>query len=325
MLPELQADFISSPGNIAGCGSCHSGAAREALLEGQPLPDAHEAGAIGITYATCHDPHATYVHTNVLNGIVITNSATGQPVATNNLLGAVYTNQIAAPLASLQDYHATGSFPADYNPNINVCAQCHNDRGASTNSTSRSPHHSPQYNMLLGTFSQADTGVPPNQPGPHSMAEMQCATCHMQTADPAGPNAPAVSGHQFTVLSYQACAQCHGSAANGQGLAALVQLIITNQIQTVNTLLNQWAATKAPPALAGYGALAWEYTTPGDLSTGGPGPNAAQQALIPAGIQQARFDLYLVLYDGSLGVHNPDYALDLLDEAQGFVMQELNK
>jgi hypothetical protein len=321
VLSELQADFISSANNIANCGYCHSGTVREALVEGQPLPDAHEAGAVGIACATCHDSHQIYVHTNVLNGVV-TNAATGV-VVTNTLLGAVYTNQIANPLASLQDYHAVGSFTNT--PNVNVCAQCHNDRGASTNTTSRPPHHSPQYNMLLGTFKQSDTGVPSSQPGTHAVVEKQCVTCHMPTAASPGPGQPAISGHQFEVVTYDACAECHGSAANGEGLAAFLQSYVASQIQYTRSLLNQWATTKAPAGLAGYGILAWEYTTPGDLSTGGPGPNAAQQALIPAGIQQARFDLYLVFNDGSQGVHNPFYTLDLLTTAQGFVQQELNK
>ena len=58
------------------------------------------------------------------------------------------------------------------------------------------------------------------------------------------------------------------------------------------------------------GRRAWEYTMPGALSPGGPGPNAAEQTLIPDNIKKARFNLYLVLYDGSFGVHNPDYILD---------------
>jgi hypothetical protein len=42
------------------------------------------------------------------------------------------------------------------------------------------------------------------------------------------------------------------------------------------------------------------------------------------GIMKARFDLYLVLNDGSMGAHNWLYSLFLLDSAQYFVQQELN-
>ena len=62
---------------------------------------------------------------------------------------------------------------------------------------------------------------------------------------------------------------------------------------------------------------------PGDLSPGGPGPTRAEQALIPVNIQKARFNLYLVFYDGSFGVHNGPYAVTLLDTAQTWVQGAL--
>ena len=62
------------------------------------------------------------------------------------------------------------------------------------------PHHSPQYNMLLGTVGAIDTGVPPNQPGTHAFLEQQCVTCHMQTSAYVSPAQPAVAAtHQFLV------------------------------------------------------------------------------------------------------------------------------
>jgi hypothetical protein len=134
------------------------------------------------------------------------------------------------------------------------------------------------------------------------------------------------SGHRFEVMSYAVCAGCHGSAANAEGLVGFVSGVVSNNIQQVKNALDIWAATKAPPELyAIYGTRAWEYTTPGDLSPGGPGPSAAEQALIPDNIKKARFDLYLVLYDGSFGTHNGPHGLTLLESAQNWVEEELNK
>ena len=65
-----------------------------------------------------------------------------------------------------------------------------------------------------------------------------------------------------------------------------------------------------------YGALAWEYTVPGELSTGTAGPSSSQQALIPDNIKRARFNLYIVNNDGSHGTHNALHALALLDAAR---------
>jgi hypothetical protein len=105
--------------------------------------------------------------------------------------------------------------------------------------------------------------------------------------------------------------------------------------------LNEWAATQAPAALRTNGVVAWEYTTPGGLTwqtnqTGQvtswaladqvnfTGPNAAGQALIPDNIKKARFDLYLVVNDGSLGAHNWIFALNLLSAAENLIGQELH-
>jgi hypothetical protein len=74
-----------------------------------------------------------------------------------------------------------------------------------------------------------------------------------------------------------------------------------------------------------YGARSWEYSTPGELSSGGAGPTAAEQALIPDTIKKARFNLYIVKYDGSYGVHNGPYAVSLLESARLWVEGELAK
>ena len=100
---------------------------------------------------------------------------------------------------------------------------------------------------------------------------------------------------------------------------------ITNLVNSIKSDLDTWAATKAPESLrTKYGSRAWEYTNPGELSPGGPGPNATEQALIRDNIKIARFNLYLVVNDGSVGVHNPQYCLQLLLFASDRVQQELN-
>ena len=158
-------------------------------------------------------------------------------------------------------------------------------------------------------------------------AGSQCVTCHMPKHDaPIGqlPGA-AVMNHTFAATTYEACVECHGSAANAEGLVDALSGLIAGQIQDVKSALDRWAATKAPASLyATYGTRAWEYTTPGDLSPGGAGPSSAEQALIPDNIKRARFNLYLVLYDGSHGVHNGPHSSTLLGAAQNWVEQELN-
>jgi hypothetical protein len=336
VVPAVVSEMGRNTNDISTCGRCHSGSARLALLAGQdPSVTVRNDYDMPITCAVCHAPHAQHVWTNGLSGVIaFTNSLTGHGIfITNTELGLVYTNQLLYALSSTNDFVLTTSdvFTNAYNPNINVCAQCHNDRGAAwmtittnnnvTTTNYLTPHHSPQYNMLLGTVGELLTGPTPGLPSTHSRLEMQCAACHMQTNN-------GVAGHTFEVTGYQLCLRCHGQPA------ALVQFItndIAEQIQLTKVLLDLWATDVVPqtPALNGlqkYGTLAWEYTTPGDLSPVPPnvsGPSAADQALIPDDIKKARFDLYLVLYDGSYGVHNAPYDIQLLEAAQYWVVGQL--
>ena len=140
------------------------------------------------------------------------------------------------------------------------------------------------------------------------------------------PQVAALSGHKFDVTTYGACAGCHGSGANAQGLVALVSGIVSNQIQQVKARLDYWALNKAPDVLrTNYGVLSWEYSVPGDLSVGTNSPPANRQSLISTNIMKARFNLYLVKYDGSYGVHNGPHTFTLLEAASNWVEQELNQ
>ena len=308
---------------IESCGRCHSGSARLSLLKSEPLPtgDAN----MPVVCVVCHDPHAQHAFANTLNGVYrFTNQITGASIVISNTeLGAIYTNQLRNPYSSTNDYSITnGTFATQYNPNVNVCAQCHNDRGASWTTWSRPPHHSVQYNILLGTVGELTNGLKPSLPATHSQLEEQCVSCHMQTAPYQSESKPAITGHNFKVQLYDVCTPCHG-AGQGQGLVQFMNFIVTNRVAQLKGSLDAWATNAAPAALRSYGPRAWEYATPGALSSGGTGPtNATLQALIPMNIQKARFNLYTVHNDGSSGVHNPFYILKLLDTADAWVRGE---
>lgn len=302
---------MNPPERINSCGRCHSGTARLALVKGQdPAVAAHNDANVGITCVVCHDPHQTHAWNNVLTG-------------------KTTVNQLRYPVASTNYYSLSTSAPFQNRYDINVCAQCHNDRGAAWTSTSRPPHHSPQYNLMLGTVGiRADgtTGTTNAQPGTHGLRiTNQCVSCHMQTAAYQSEAVPAITGHTFAMDSFKVCLPCHPS--NPEYLMMLTQdFVIKPRISQLVADLNQWALTKAPPALStNYGILSWEYTAPGELSAGVAGPTTAQQSLIPDNIKKARFNLYIVQYDGSFGIHNPHYSASLLDTARAWVQQELNK
>jgi hypothetical protein len=105
------------------------------------------------------------------------------------------------------------------------------------------------------------------------------------------------------------------------------QVSTTNTLAAVVDLLNAWATNNAPGLFTNYSKYlknSWEYTSPGPLAsiTNG-GPSTADQLLLPTNIMQARFDLYMVRNDGSLGVHNPTFIPLLLKDAETKVLNLL--
>lgn len=307
-IPEEEfADPTNGPPRMLTCGACHSAATRAALLQAvknmqdspgtefsPEIPTTQEAASIGITCAACHNSHAS----------------TGNEA------------QLRFPLASRvpYSYSTSTNFAANYNPQVQTCAQCHNMRGATWTGTSRPPHGSPQYNILIGNggYEAGATNVPQSA---HMDIETQCARCHMpdHSPDVVAEQTPKYSGHDFTP-TMQACAPCHDEVG-GALLTEVVQGNTKRQINEIKVLLDQWALTKAPDALRPkYGVLAWEFTNLGGLSTrtseNPTGPTAAEQRTIPDGIKQARFNLYLVENDGSYGVHNGNYTRFLLKIAR---------
>jgi hypothetical protein len=328
--PDVASGFSDTPSGqsrMMSCGPCHSGATRVAMLGNYSdtqagyittsntltLPTGADAARYAQTCAVCHDPHSTNGGPFQLrNPVVSTNFfsySTSLAAATNR----------AGQLINL-------NFNSQYNTNIQICAQCHNARGALWTDTSRPPHNSLQYNMLLGDVGVLGTNLSPYQPSTHARAlTNQCAACHMQSRPYQSDASPAITGHNFAVNSYDLCTPCHGPGASNL-VAFAINSFLPAQTAQVTAALDFWAATKAPAALyAKYGNLAWEYTTPGTLSSGSSGPTTAEQAQIPDNIKKARFNVYLANDDPASGIHNPLYVLTLVDAALNFIQLELDK
>ncbi|MFO1500491.1 MAG: multiheme c-type cytochrome [Verrucomicrobiota bacterium] len=314
--PEVIASILAQgEPRMLSCGACHSGAVRSALLKrveqpSTPLPSREDAAYFAITCSVCHDAHPE-------SG----GSAEGPE--------AQLRNPTFSTINFSYSTSTNTSFAQQYNPNVQLCGQCHNMRGARWQDTSRPPHHSPQYNLLIG---QGAYDLGRSSIAGHGQIPNQCVQCHTHPhpADPVTAENPNYTGHGFEVRT-ENCTICHISNATVEIVKGRTQTNTKNQIESVRALLDSWATNKAPAELLSkYGRLAWEYSAPGELSNPGSdpkivGPTAAEQAKIPDAIKQARLNLYLVQHDGSFGVHNGEYSRYLLNVAKTNVTTALGR
>ncbi len=345
------------------CGHCHSGAARmamlkdyEARLEGYTnalvLPTTSDEALWGPTCAVCHDPHSAENDAQLRNPLWSTNYYT--MATTTDRRTIINTNFMGVKTTNVVFYSA--AFANLYDPNIQVCGQCHNSRGSrwdgrgygyynsttlqtvtspgsgivygvTTNiSYARPPHHSPQYNIFSGNV-QPDylTGVyGTNYIGCHTLNTKGCAACHMHKEE-----SPVYTGHTFEPeLGGCSVAGCHDGVTtpiNATNAIVDLQLEVTNKIEQMVVALNNWAIVKGTNVFgavnaAKYKENGWEYTIPGDLrSITNAGPSSSDQLKITNLVRQARFNLYMVAYGKSLGIHNPQYTRYLLDDASNKV------
>ncbi|MCL5987104.1 MAG: hypothetical protein M1371_11180 [Actinobacteria bacterium] len=178
-----------------------------------------------------------------------------------------------------------------------TCVKCHNPHGTENTAQLREP-----VGELCGSCHTME-GAKPGSAVHHATAEMfsgtgaagevesvnthaglqdSCATCHMVKKDYESEEAPAVTGHTF-MPNFEACTTCHGE--DGQKIAEETQAEIKAKADEIQKKI--------------------DAIDPKGLTT----------VAAKAAYDIAKFNLGIVLNDGSMGVHNKPYAEALLAEA----------
>ncbi|MBI4549181.1 MAG: hypothetical protein HY707_14460 [Ignavibacteriae bacterium] len=232
--------------------------------------------------------------------------------------------------------------------NGNICARCHQTRTSSPMSPKPNPtktattdtititsnrwypHYGVNAQMLMGTggFQFADYTYAGSSPHTNNTILKQegCVKCHM--AEPIGGGGGVVGGHTFKtiheeevaspVYNLTSCrdAACHGSSfstfdyisqssalTGGQG----VQTYIERYLDTLGTMMKDTNVVKK-----------WTVGTPKPWLTASGTVNASASSplrIVPASRAGALYNYFFLEHEGSFGVHNSKYAIQLLQSS----------
>ncbi len=272
--------------NLGNCIRCHDakGYINFTKGKGTDTQGMVEAQHISVTCATCHDPHGN-----------------------SNEYSLRITPSGSDTLATGFKYSGVGTGE--------VCMNCHKNRTdvnvttkTKVNSSHWGPHHSNQADIFLGK-NMAEFGTPYTSVNVHqSLLQNACVDCHMQaTTDTGTVTRDRVGGHSFSMKDDEnnfnhtkKCQTCHGAKTkwseftakadyDGDGTAEGIQ-------DEVKGLL-----TKLRIALPPVGVDSISYTDIGTLND--------------EKINKAYWNYLMVENDGSYGMHNASYIIEVLQSS----------
>jgi cytochrome c1 len=238
-----------------------------------------------ITCSACHDPHGNS-NDYSLRSIPVSSDTLGNGYAYNALGG-----------------------------NGKLCMACHKARRdnvsyVQTNVTSShwGPHHSVQGDNILGQNAATFDGTP-FLSGSHIYAVQDaCVGCHMYaTADTGTVNRDKVGGHSFALHNEDsgydhtaACTGCHGPKTSWEDFIATGDYDQNGLVESISKeiagLIRILVETLPP---VGEATISWEMIRDAN----------------DVKLRKAYWNYQLIAYDGSKGMHNPKFAVDVLSKS----------
>lgn len=278
------------------CGGCHDGVAASIRLSGEsaqyPLDQFYGSGRIterpdtadvplrAVVCQTCHDPHSV---------------------------------ETPGQLRTEADVHlvtANGRSPVITEGGVGrLCMHCHHARRGpeaqiAAGSGHFGPHANPQADMLKAEtayFAVADPAFPWAGPS-HLNVQNSCKTCHLNMIEFPGPSGSAVTGHTF-LPTVEACVNCHGPITSFKDIKALEDFDGDGVIEGVqDEVLGLLDILRDAIVATGLDTTIGFIEAIGDTSISTPEQRAAG------------WNWAFVEEDKSKGVHNPDFAVQVLQQ-----------
>lgn len=330
----------------AGSGSCSRCHTANGFLTWLPVLLGDEPGdpldSIEVTWTadeahpqtcqTCHDPHSigTTSGSNP-NATVRISGNTPELIAGFQVIGAG-----KAAICMTCHNSRRGLRNDDIFPDI-----------AGTSEAARAPHGGSQTDLLMGENAYfVNVGVR----GPHSLVGDSCVACHMEATPPPDALSYNQGGTNHTFFaSPDICADCHGEIFDGETLQEIFSTVLADvkirmeqawidelaaQIDAGNTLdldgtivadiadiasvnFGEFRGRQSLEITMADGTLIGPLRIPDiDVVQPAPMPTVGLHEVASDDILKAGWNWNLINNDGSKGVHNPSFALEVLDAAR---------
>jgi len=346
---SMNAADITIDYTADNCGKCHEGSHHPYLSEWEQsvhaaAPESH--GAESSSCQGCHEGVAAVIRLNgdlsswYGSGAVARPDTSEYPIAAitcqvcHSAHDATNPGQIRT-VADVQLGPSNGTDPIITDGGVGkLCMQCHHARHTGDehvpNGDNRfGPHHSPQADLAAGATGYH--GVAPAnfvwaQPS-HLNVQNSCKTCHINMAEFNGTTA--VTGHSFEP-TVEACENCHGVISSfdeimalddfdGDGSVEGLQDEVAGLIHAVDKELYNVSSAVLLAAGVDTTDFYGDIFDKDMVYYAYNGTVVVDSVVVPMEWRAVGWNMVFVEDDGSHGIHNPDYAVQLLQQSYQYL------
>ncbi len=333
---SLSADDIEVSFAVDNCAKCHEGAHHPYATEWEESPHnflpeegSHGAGLRG-SCAGCHEGVAGALRLSgdvsaFYGGGSVAERPTYEEVAaqpiTCQACHSSHSNENPGQLRTVADVPLTtanGESPIITEGGTGkLCMHCHHARRAGESQIAEGyahfgPHANPQADMAAGKtgyHAVADPGFVWADPS-HIKVQNSCKTCHLNMVEYDGTTA--ITGHTFLPTT-AACANCHGEIASFDDIKALEDFDGDGAVEGVQSEVVGLMTLLEAALVDSLEALNLGIDTGADDFDLAHYLGVVDSSTVR--MREAGWNWVFVVDDKSKGVHNPDYAVQLLQQS----------